>query len=69
MARAFPHAKVITHVDPNRGTLDLLGDTREPLPVGTWDRNLGIVLQIAACGEAMEAEIWRQLAGATKVPW
>lgn len=57
MQRVFPHAKVIEHVDPNRYTIDLLGDMREPLPVEEWDRNLGLVLQVASVGEVMGQQV------------
>lgn len=54
LQRAFPHHTVIPHVDPNRCTIDLLGETRSRAPIGDDLANLGLVLAVAAVGEAME---------------
>lgn len=61
LQRAFPHATVIPHVDPNRFTIDLLGETRPRLPMGDGLHNLGLVLAVAAVVEVCERAVLEAL--------
>lgn len=58
----FPRAVVIPHAtDPARFTIDLLGDSRPPLPVGDGLHNLGLVLAIAGTATDLELGIRRAI--------
>ncbi len=60
--RAFPHAKV-RWSSPTEQWIDLLGDTRPPIPVSTWDVNLSTCLALAAVSSSLSQGVERILNG------